>query len=170
MTSKRKIAILLGSVVFCEIIFAFLIKEIASTSPGFEIFDMKLFYSITSFHDNLVLLQRESYNALILFKMLDTVFPVMYGLLLYIWLKHVHVTNKILLVIPLIGMTADLLENILLTFKTFFTNQYDFLIWFTNAFTIIKFTSIFISVILIIYFGKKGSGKNDNIGNETFID
>lgn len=168
MKSKRKIAILLGLVVLLEILFLFLMKKIEMNSPGFEIFDMKLFYSITSFHSNQNLLQEESTTTLILFKGLDMLFPLIYGLLLYTWLKYVKVTNRILLAIPWIGMVGDYIENIVLTIKTYVTNQLDFLIYITNAVTTVKFACILLSVILIVYFGITGRGKNDDIKNKTF--
>lgn len=170
MNSKRQIAFLIGFVVLCEIAFAVLMKSIASTSPGFEVYDMKCWYSITNFHKNLEYLNPESFQALILFRLLDTIFPLIYGLLLYKWLKHVSVVHKLILAIPFLGMASDYLENILLTFKTFFTNQHDYMIYITNVLTITKFTCIFITIIFIIYFGKKGREKHANTRNKTSID
>ncbi len=149
MKSNRKLFILFGIVLVIEVIFYLLVNKIMSINPSVIIFDMNVFYSPVTFYNNISIYTKEIKTYLLIFRILDMIFPVAYALLLIellIKLESKHI------VFPLFALFCDLFENIFLSYKIFHHSYSgDFIVYLINVITITKFSSIFISVIMIIY-------------------
>ena len=148
MKDNTKTFILLGIVIVIEIVFFFLMNKITSINPDVIIFDLRLFYSPTVFYNNIQIYNAEIEMYLMIFRIIDVIFPVAYSLLLIQLLKNLGSSHKIL---PLIALVFDLLENILLSYKIFHHSYSgDFIVYLINTFTITKFIAIIFSIIMIV--------------------
>ncbi len=149
MKKHNKIIILASLVIIIYLIFLILMHQIATLNPHILIFDMELFYSPTTFYNNLQLYTNTIKLYLLIFRIFDMFFPLVYSLLLVQLIKQYHPK---LIVLPLTTLFLDLLENSLLAYKMFINQTYnENIVYLLNAVTSLKFLTLIISIIIVLY-------------------
>ena len=114
------------------------------------IFDTMLGYTPSLFYDSVSILKDNPSNAYVIFRLLDTVFPFIYGYVLYKILSN-HSTS-VINYLPLVVVVLDLIENTFMIFLTYISNSTnDLPVYLLNIITITKFTIILVILIIIIY-------------------
>ncbi|MFK5882978.1 MAG: hypothetical protein QM489_01410 [Candidatus Izemoplasma sp.] len=142
-------SIFLTSLVVIILLIIFSLIDSDLSKYNIMIFDTKLFYSPGTFYDNRVLLDLYTPSSYFVFRVLDTVFPFTYGLLLYGLLARSKGSK--LNYLPGIVVIIDIIENIVIISIQFISNtNSELVIYLLNAVTILKFSLIFVIVNILM--------------------
>ncbi|MCK5388168.1 MAG: hypothetical protein KAJ22_02685 [Candidatus Izimaplasma sp.] len=148
MKKNKKIYILLSLVIIIEVFFYYLMSEIANLDPRIIIFDLRLFYSPALFFSNIALYTTSIKTYLLIFRLVDMIFPFAYALLL---IQIFRKFNSSHIIFPFLALVFDLLENTILTFLVIVAGEgLDYFVYLVNVVTSLKFLAIFISIVMII--------------------
>lgn len=146
--TTNKYIILTGFLVLVFLV-AFFIIDINLSEYNIIMFDTMLFYPPFIFYDNEVLLNLYTPSSYIVYRLLDTVFPFVYGLLLYGLLARYKVSK--LNYLPGVVVVLDIIENTVIIMVQFvISTSSDLVIYLLNTATILKFSLLLVIVVIIV--------------------
>jgi len=174
--NQKRVIILLG-LLFCINAALFYLPwnpfnttAIINEAIGVQIPDIMVFYTPDQLYDFLTLIGeggRAAFQGMHL--TVDLAFPLIYGLFFFFLMKYLlpnkQGINKFLPFICFLAVEFDLAENFTLIFITDqFPEFIPNLSKLAQGFTLLKFSFIFLSLCLILYFGMKRLLKNRSFG------
>ena len=132
----------------CSLIFIFLPHNIFS-----NMLDLELFYNKENVINNLNAIGSNGRSAYVITSLiLDTVYPILYTSLIIGAFVKIYRSSRILLCLPLMAFSFDILENLQITRLILnFPNINETYVYFSSMTTSLKWIVIIITISILIY-------------------